>query len=136
MLWKTLRDPSSQLVSYSFQFAGTLIIGMTPIFFIVRLRRPRPPWRTLLLQPGFAAALAMVFGLFWVTGLIHILLPDRLNSFNGPGIVVGGSVAVVWIMLTLCRKWNAEPGWVDRLGRTLGALAIATAFLGLIMYRF
>ena len=135
VFWRALRVPVATTISYACQFAGSLIAGMTPIFFVLRLRRPRPPWRELLLRPGTASGLAIVFGLFWVLGLAQIAFPDRLDSIAGPFIAIGGTVAAVWLILLLCRRWNAEPGWVDRLGRLLGAIAIGTALLGLVMYR-
>ncbi len=130
-----VRDPLSQAVSLGMQFGAAVLPGMAVIFIILRLRRPRPPWRTLLVQPGMVAALAIAFGLIWVTGLVHILLPDRLDAFAGPWIVVGSTVTVAWSLLASLRRWTAEPGWVDRLGRALGVMAIGTALLGWMMYR-
>jgi hypothetical protein len=134
-LWHSIRLPLINAIWYGCQFLGTLLFGMTPIFFILRLKRPRPPWRSLLILPGTMAALAMVFGLFWVTGLVHLMLPDRLDAITGPWIVVGATVAAVWLVLLLCRRWKAEPGWVDAMGRLLGAMAIGTALFGLVIYR-
>jgi hypothetical protein len=134
-LWDLVRKPAVDAIWYGFQFAGTLLFGMTPIFFILRLRRPRPRWRALLTQPGVVAAVAMVVGLFWVTWLVHLMFPDRLDTITGPWIAVGGTVAAVWLVLLLCRRWTAEPGWVDAMGRLLGAMAIGTAVLGLVIYR-
>ena len=133
--WNDVRLPLINTISYASQFAGALLFGMTPTFLILRMRRPRPRWRSLLLQPGMAAALAMVFGLFWVLGVVHIVLPDRLDSFTGPGISVGGTVAAAWLMLAVSGKWKVEPGWVDRFGILLGVLAISLAFLGLAIHR-
>jgi hypothetical protein len=134
-LWRFIGDPARQLLSYGFQATAMLVFGMTPIFLILRLKRPRPSWRPLLVQPGMVAALAVVFGFYWVTGLVHILLPGRIDSIRGPWIVVGGTVAAAWVILALIRRWKAEPGWVDRMGRLLGAMAIGAALLGWVMYR-
>jgi hypothetical protein len=133
--WRLIREPLVQIASYGFQCAETLLFAMTPMFMLLRLRRPRPPWRVLLIQPGMVASLAIVFGLFWVTGLIHILLPDRIDAFRGAGIAVGVSVGMAWFILALIGRWKPEPGWVDRMGRLLGAMAIGTALLGFVMYR-
>ncbi len=134
-VWRLIHDPVRQIVNYGFQAIGMLIFGVTPIFFILRLRRPRPSWRPLLVQPGMVAALAMVFGLFWVTGLVHILMPGQIDAMTGPWIVIGGTVALAWVILALFRRWKAEPGWLDRLGRLLGAMAIGNAFLGWLVFR-
>jgi hypothetical protein len=133
--WVAVREPLRQIVNYGFQSAGIVLICMTPVFLMLRLRRPRPPWRVLLVQPGMVAALAMVFGLLWVTGLVHILLPGLMDAFTMPWIAVGGSVAVAWVALVLLRRWKAERGWVDRMGRLMGAMAIGTALLGFLVYR-
>jgi hypothetical protein len=135
IFWRHARYPLLQTLSYGFQFMGDLLVALTPVFFVLRWRRPRPSWRVLLVQPGVVAGLAMVFGLFWVLGWLHILLPDRLDSLSGAWIAIGGSVAAAWVVLALCRRWRAEPGWLDRLGRLLGAAAIGTALLGLVIYR-
>lgn len=132
--WRVVREPLAQVVSYGMQSASVVLVAMTPMFLIMRLRRPRPPWRALLIQPGMVAALSMVFGLFWLNGLVAILFPDWLAPIPRPWIAVGGSVAAAWLVLALFRRWKAEPGWVDRLGRLLGVIGIGTALLGLVMY--
>ena len=135
-LWREIRKPVIDTIWYGSQFAGTLLFGMTPIFFILRLKRPRPPLRALVVQPGMVAGLAMVFGLFWVMGLVHIVFPERLDSISGPWIAAGGTVATAWLMLCLCRRWKAEAGWVDGIGRLLGAIAIGNrGYQGLFIYR-
>jgi hypothetical protein len=108
---------------------------MTPAFLIVRSRRPRPPWRRLIAQPGTIAALGIVFGQFWVTGLLAALLPDWYDPITGMSIAAGGTVAVAWVVLAMSRKWKVGLGSVDLVGRLLGATAIATALLGLIVHR-
>jgi hypothetical protein len=132
---RAIREPLRQAVSYGFQFSQDVVLSMTLVFFIVRMRSPRPPWRVLLVQPGMLAALSIFVGLFWVTGFVHILLPDRIDAITGPAIVIGGTVATAWVVLALIRRWKAEPGWVDCIGRLLGVMAIGTALLGLVMYR-
>jgi hypothetical protein len=68
VFWAATHDHVRNSLWYSFQVAGILLLGMTPTFLVLRLRRPRPPLRALLRQPGTVAALAMVFGLLWGTG--------------------------------------------------------------------
>jgi hypothetical protein len=48
---------------------------------------------------------------------------------------VGGAVAASWGILALSRRWQAERGWVDRVGQILGCIAIGTALLGLMIHR-
>ena len=48
-----VRDPLRQAVSLGLQFGSALIPSMTLIFVILRLRRPRPPWRALMFSPAW-----------------------------------------------------------------------------------
>ena len=100
------------------------------------LRRPRPPWRALIVQPGFVATLAIAFGAVWVNGWAEVLLPrpHRIDSFTGPWIVVGATVTAAWVVLALSRNWKAEPGWIDWMGRALGVLAIGIGLLCPVVY--
>jgi hypothetical protein len=43
-------------------------------------------------------------------------------------------VALSWIFLAASRLWAAEPSWVDRMGRLIGAGAIAVALLALTQF--
>jgi hypothetical protein len=133
--WRALREPVITTTWYGSQFLGTMLFGILPIFFVLRFRRPRPPWRALFVQPGMVAGLAMVIGLIWVLGIVQIMFPGRLDPIHGTWLAIGSTVAAFWLILLLCRRWKAEPGWVDRLGRLLGAMAIASALLGLVCYR-
>jgi hypothetical protein len=108
---------------------------MIPAFLVIRLRRPRPPLRSLIRLPGTVAAVAAVFGLFWVTGSLHISFGDRLRSETGAAIAAGGTVALAWIVLSFSGWGRAEPGWIDRLGRLIGIASITALFLGSIIFR-
>ncbi|HEV3162745.1 MAG TPA: hypothetical protein VGZ22_01795 [Isosphaeraceae bacterium] len=121
----------SCMVWYAFRIVEVLILSLTPAFLLIRLRRPRPSIRAMLRQPGTVAGLAVVFGYVWVTGWLHLLFVGRIDFVTGPAIAVGGTVAVAWAFLALSRQWEAEPGWVDRMGRYIGAAAIA---VGLLMF--
>src|SRR4051812_32977827 len=100
---------------------------MTLTFLLVRLRRPRPSILSLPRQPGTAAGLAIAFGLFWVTGWLHRLFFGKFHDATLTAVSVGGTVAVAWALLALSRRWQAEPGWVERFGRLIGFVAIANA---------
>ena len=93
---------------------------MTTVFLLMRVRRPRPPIRALLRQPGTVAGLAVTFGLILVAGWMHFLFFGRLIDGTVTPIAVGGTVALAWTCLALVRRWEAEPSWVDRMGRLLG----------------
>jgi len=134
MFWKYTHDHMRNTLWYGFQAAEMFLTGMTPAFFVLRLKRPRPSLGVILRNSGTAAGLAILFGLFWVTGLIHFWFPERFASETAAGIAVGGTVAVVWGVMALCRQWVAEPSWADRLGRLLGVTAIGTALIGLVVF--
>ena len=95
----------------------------------MRVRRPRPPLRALLRQPGTVAGLAVTLGLIWVTGWLHLLFFGRLIDGTVTAIAVGGTVALAWACLALGWRWEAEPSWVDRMGRLLGTMAIAVGIM-------
>jgi hypothetical protein len=136
LFWLATRRPLITVVSYAGQILMMLLLGMTPTFLVLRLRRPRPPWRVLLRQGGMAAALAIVFGLFWVTGALVILFPpSRVDSDNAAPLAAGGTVAAVWMALALSRRGAREAGWIDRMGRLLGGAAIGAAAGSLVLYR-
>jgi hypothetical protein len=133
--WLGTHDQLRNAVWYGFQVAETFLVGLWSTYFVLRLRRPRPPLRELVRQPGTAAGVAMVFGLFWGTGCLLSMFPDRVDSMNAAAIAVGGTVTAAWVILALCRGWKSGPGWVDRLGQLVGWAAIGTAVVGMIVFR-
>jgi|GEM_PF-3248455 len=134
LFWRSIRDPLSNTLWYGFQAAEITLFGLTPACFVLRLRRPRPPLLDLLRQPGTVALLAMVFGLFWVTGALLVLFPGKVDSMTAAPTAVGGTVAVAWVVLALSRRWRPEAGWVDRMGRLLGCASIVTALIGHMVF--
>jgi hypothetical protein len=133
VFWRATHDNLRNSLWYTFQIAETFLVGMTPAFIILRLRRPRPSLRVVLRYSGTVAVLSMVFGLFWVSGICAFLLSERYTAATSPAVAVGGTVAVVWCLMTLNRRWMSEPSWIDHVGRLLGAAAIGTALVGLIL---
>ena len=135
LFWKFIEPDLRNTLWYGLQVLEMILGGMIPAFLVIRLRRPRPPLRCLIRQPGMVAALAAVFGLFWVTGWLHLMFPDRMSSETGAAIAAGGTVGVAWIVLSFSGWGLAEPGWIDRLGRLLGVASITALFLGSIVFR-
>ncbi len=133
--WRATGDHLRVSVYYGSLFATLLLLGMIPVFLVVRLRRPRPRWRALIRLPGTVAVLAMNFGLFWVTGWLVVLLPEAMAYIDFATTAVAGTVATAWVVLALSRRWALEPGWVDRVCQLLGATAIGIAMLRLVIYR-
>lgn len=105
-----------------------LVVPLMAATLLLRLRRPRPRWRRIVRQPGFAACAAAMAslapGLAWWLSIRHRPGFQRPGSFDqtwlsllhwtGPAVVSG------WAALASGRRWRAEPDWVDRLGRVLG----------------
>jgi hypothetical protein len=133
--WRATHDHLRNTLWYSFQIAEMFLMGLTPAFIVVRLTPPRPSLRALLNYAGTLAGLAMVFGLFWVTGFLHYLLPGKIPGEIAAAIAVGATVAIVWVAVALCGGWEVERGWIDGLGRLLGAAAIGTGVLGLVVFK-
>jgi hypothetical protein len=111
---------------------------LIPTCLILRLKRPRPPLRTLIHQPGFVACAGPV---------AFILVSILLAQFVPPGgragqvVYVGGRVLaaaappLAWLFLIATRRWDPEPSWVDRLGRILGVLWMVSLPADLVMRR-
>jgi hypothetical protein len=133
-LTKTIATYWSGVEWYGVQTAELLILNMTIIFLLIRVRRPRPPIRALLKQPGTVAGLAVAFGLIFVVGWMHLLFFGRLIDGTVTPIAVGGTVALAWTFLALFRRWEVEPSWVDRMGRLLGATAIVVGAIAFLVF--
>ena len=114
------------------------LLAQTFAYLPIRLRRPRPTLRRLIGQPGLAACLAVAivaaidaasWGIFW----------SKLNPEDARAMVArywrlshehpGPAVAATWLGLVLSRRWRPEPGWIDRVGRLIGALWLLTLLL-------
>jgi hypothetical protein len=97
---------------------------LLPAFLILRLKHPRPPWRSMLGQPGFAGCAAVV-------AVVVVALPLSLLAPSGPGqlfvesaaqVLLPGAVPLAWVWMIAKSRWNPEPSWIDRMGRILGVL--------------
>jgi len=125
--------------------SGTGLSVATVTILVLRLRSPRPSLRRLARQPGAmacaAATLNMVIGLF-AAGVFAVLvsvprLPVggffwtilRLHSFPYFIPYSGQAVAGAWLVLIVGRTWRAEPSWIDRAGRLLGACWLVLYFI-------
>jgi hypothetical protein len=90
-----------------------LLIG-TPTVLVLRLLKPRPPWRSLVWQPGLWACGAATAAII-VAIVVALVFHGHVNLFVFPG-AVGGA----WLVLAVSRRWLSEPSWIDRLGRAIG----------------
>ena len=128
--------PSPDVFRWCHAIAAT-IFPVTVALVPLRFSRPRPPLRRIVRQPGFQASVAACVGLLWHAKLIAYYLShpwadasDRYFFFVGIGLpeAIGPAVATAWIGLALSGGWRSERSWVDRLGRLLGAVWIASYF--------
>ena len=112
------------------------LLFLIPAFLIVRLRRPRPSWRSLIRQPGFASCagtVAVVLGLVVLSLIPAPGLAAQAIEITGQILIVA-VVPLLWIVMLATRRWTPEPGWIDRLGRVLGLawMVVTPAHLVLI----
>jgi hypothetical protein len=122
-------------------FSDYFLMLASCVVLTFRLRRPRPPIRVLARQPGAVACFAAVASHFkslcgalllsWSLGDVDEI--SRVGSaiwysLSSAGTTPSNVVLVCWILLAASRRWLAEPGWIDRSGRVLGWLWIATGF--------
>lgn len=110
------------------QYAWAATLGLVAC----RWRRPRPPARRLLRQPGAVACLAVVaatplgFALYWAQVGLHVADPDSplflRNNLAWDAAARWAAPAVVgsWVALALGGRWSPERSWLDRAGRILG----------------
>jgi hypothetical protein len=109
------------------QLLSTVLVGLTLVQPVMRLRWPRPPRRELVRQSGLAACLAVILGtlvlvdLSWVAHL-DVLLP----------VILVPVLLLLWPVLGL-PPWRSEKSWIDRLGRGVGWGWIVLATIAAIL---
>jgi hypothetical protein len=110
---------------------------LIPACLILRLRRPRPPLRTLIRQPGFAACAAPVAVVLAALPLAFVTpseLAGQVIEIGGQALAVAAA-PLAWLSLIATRRWNPEPSWIDRLGRILGVLWMVSLPAHLVLIR-
>ncbi len=128
---------SSGPTKYGGPISGFLV-ALTVAYVPIRLRRPRPSLRRLMRQPGMAACSAVLLvtavdGDLWVLYCLkhaYSLVQFFPNYWRGNFEHIATAVAAVWLGMFLSRRWWAEPGWIDRLGRVIGFAWLLDLLLG------
>jgi hypothetical protein len=133
LLTAQMANYGSSVVWHGLQASEWLLLIATPIFLLMRLVRPRPHLFDLWRQPGTMAGLAVAVGSGLVSGWIHHLFIG-LNPRTVTPIAVGVTVALAWAGLALSRRWEAEPSWIDRMGRLIGVAAIAVGLISFVKF--
>lgn len=111
------------------------LLPPTLALIALRLRRPRPSLRRVLIQPGMAAccAVAVITAVDAVSWLIYGLQVGSEGRVDFVARYWRGNwghpawgVAAVCLALVLGRRWRRERGWIDGFGRLLGVLWMLT----------
>ena len=115
-------------------WAYPVLACLTLGWLVMRLRQPRPRLVLMARQPGVAAALAV--GVILAPAVVAAVAvagwgnPYRwVTPLTTTWPKVGPAVAMIWLALFVTGRRRSERGWIDRIGRFLGALWIATVFL-------
>ncbi len=93
---------------------------------VLRLVRPRPGISALFRQPGWWACFGSLLG------VVLAIAAEGVIEFPAPSGIVPLTVLVAWVVLAVTRKWQSEASWIDRAGRLLGILWLATIPIYLI----
>ncbi len=126
------------------------LTAWTAALWMIRMRRPRAPWRRMISQPGLAACSVglLVLAVVLATHLVRwaaiwgweAIVPSPPGSWSfspeSPlkdawstiyfGFAEGRTriaeaVAATWLVMLLGGWWRPEKSGIDRLGRALGA---------------
>ena len=107
-----------------------VLLGLTLVQPVLRLSRPRPPFREVMRQPGFVACLGVIIGTLIAADLWWLARVDV-----GFWFTLAAVLFLLWPLLGVY-PWRPEASWVDRLGRAVGwgwiiatAAAVATLYL-------
>jgi hypothetical protein len=107
----------------------SVLLGLTLVQPIMRLRSPRPQFREVVQQSGFVVCLAVIVGT-----LVFVDLGSFAIIGDSWVFVPAAVLLLLWPIFGL-PPWNAEPSWIDRLGRGVG-LGWIVAAAGVMVLRF
>ncbi len=135
----------ARLIEAGVPFLATGSLAM----FIIRLRKPRPGLRGLLRQPGWVACAigSLGFGAIALAAFGSLLAsrPTLESAWSDTGrllrpsdlsvvsALIGLAVLMAWTYLIAARRWQPEPGWIDRWSRVLGFSWIAMVAGGMLI---
>jgi hypothetical protein len=135
IFWMAVRESLVNSISYLNQVLRNFLVSMVFAFLILRWKQPRPPLRVILRQPGTVTVMGMIFGALWITGCLDYLFSPTIEPNLAACLGIGGTVVLAWVILALSRRWQVEPGWIDRMGRWLGVAAVIQMVLGILQYQ-
>jgi hypothetical protein len=113
--WQAASMLAAQVIDEIFiGLLSSVLVGLTPIQPLVRLRHPRPPFREVIRQSGLVACLVVIVGvlvaadLWWIAG-VNVAIPVAMTA----------AMVLPWPLYGLF-PWRTEASWIDRLGRAVG----------------
>lgn len=120
----------------------TLYPAMTSLTYatvVLGLRRPRPSFHRIFRRSGMIACAAATVGSLYV---FLTWAPTLLQTWGGGNFAgmlynvwsmtsrqCGDTVIGAWVALALGGRWRSERTWIDRMGRTIGAIWIGVVVL-------
>jgi hypothetical protein len=111
------------------ELLGSILLGLTLVQPLMRLRSPRPRIRELIRQSGFVVCFAVIVG-----ALAFVDFWTLANVAGSPGLIPGAVLLLLWPLVGL-PPWKAERSWIDRLGRGVGwGWIVATASVTALGY--
>ncbi len=102
------------------QLLASVLVGLTLAQPLMRLRRPRPPFREVIRQSGVAVCLGVILGTFVVVDIYWSMDVDVMS------VMPALPAVLLWPILGVF-PWRTEASWIDRLGRGVGWGWIITA---------
>jgi hypothetical protein len=109
------------------EFLCPVLMGLTLVQPLMRLRSPRPQFRDLVRQSGFIVCLGVIVGsLLFVDLWTFAVIDDSLVLVEVAVLLLLGPVLGL-------PPWHSEASWIDRMGRAVGwgwivAMANVAAF--------
>ncbi len=96
------------------EFLCPVLMGLTLVQPLMRLRSPRPLFRDLVRQSGFIVCLGVIVGsLLFVDLWTFAVINDSLVLVEVAVLLLLGPVLGL-------PPWQSEASWIDRMGRAVG----------------
>jgi hypothetical protein len=124
----TGRDWSSwavETVLYRFYYLMPLLFSLTVTLTVLRLRPPRLRLARLMRLPSVVAGVTAISVLVLSLPLMALWQGSTLPVQFILAQTVACAVGSAWLVLLFGGRWRGDSGWIDRLGRLLGAAWIA-----------
>lgn len=131
--WTLSRYSLNALALLSVAMIAAFVVAVCLLFetvalLLLRLAKPCPPLAALPRQPGVAACLAALAGIYvFLAAGPALSSPSTLLLWKLAGLAPATCVVAAWSFLAMTGRMQAEPSWIDRAGRVLGVAWIAVS---------